>query len=108
MSGQKERTGDMKRAALGILAIAASLTGFATHASAQTTLRVANWLPPKHPLIAEIITPWTKEVEKATEGRVKMQILTSPLGPPPAHFDFAVNGVADVTYGVHNYTPGRF
>jgi TRAP-type C4-dicarboxylate transport system substrate-binding protein len=91
-----------------LLAVAASLMGFVGQASAQTVLRVANWLPPKHPLIAEIITPWTEQVKEATKGRVVMQVLPAPLGPPPAHFDFAVNGVADVTYGVHNYTPGRF
>jgi TRAP-type C4-dicarboxylate transport system substrate-binding protein len=96
------------KVALSIVAIAASLTGFAAQASAQTVLRVANWLPPKHPLIAEIVTPWTEQVKEATKGRVVMQVLPAPLGPPPAHFDFAVNGVADVTYGVHNYTPGRF
>lgn len=98
----------MRKSALSVLAIAASVMGFAAHASAQTVLRVANWLPPKHPLIAEIITPWTEQVKAATKGRVVMQVLPAPLGPPPAHFDFAVNGVADVTYGVHNYTPGRF
>lgn len=89
--------------------LAAALISFAgSPAQAQTTLRVANWLPPSHPLIAKIIRPWSEEVNKATEGRVKMQVLDAPLGPPPAHFDFAVNRVADVTYGVHNYTPGRF
>jgi TRAP-type C4-dicarboxylate transport system substrate-binding protein len=37
-----------------------------------------------------------------------MEVIEAPLGPPAAHFDFAVNGIADVTFGVHNYTPGRF
>jgi TRAP-type C4-dicarboxylate transport system substrate-binding protein len=93
----------------GALLLAAGVAfAAASPASAQTEIRVANWLPPKHPLFAEIILPWTKQVEEATEGRVKMQVLDAPLGPPPAHFDFAVNGVADVTFGVHNYTPGRF
>jgi TRAP-type C4-dicarboxylate transport system substrate-binding protein len=96
------------RIMLSLLAVAASLLGFTAQASAQAVLRVANWLPPKHPLIAEIITPWTEQVQEATKGRVVMQVLPAPLGPPPAHFDFAVNGIADVTYGVHNYTPGRF
>lgn len=93
---------------LGGLLAAAVLCFAGSSAEAQTTLRVANWLPPSHPLIAKIIRPWTEEVTKVTEGRVKMQVLDAPLGPPPAHFDFAVNRVADVTYGVHNYTPGRF
>ena len=86
----------------------AAVAMVAGEASAQTTLRVANWLPPTHPLIQDIVRVWIRQVEEATQGRVKMQVLDAPLGPPPAHFDFAVNGVADVTYGVHNYTPGRF
>jgi TRAP-type C4-dicarboxylate transport system substrate-binding protein len=90
------------------LLLAAGVALAVSPASAQTTLRVANWLPPQHPLFAQIILPWTKQVEEATNGRVKMEVLDAPLGPPPAHFDFAVNDVADVTYGVHNYTPGRF
>lgn len=90
------------------LAFAAALAGATLPASAETVLRVANWLPPQHPLFAQIIKPWTEAITAATDGRVKMDILAAPLGPPPAHFDFAVNGVADITYGVHNYTPGRF
>jgi TRAP-type C4-dicarboxylate transport system substrate-binding protein len=80
----------------------------ASAAAAETRLRVANWLPPQHPLWAEVMLPWTEAVEKATEGRVAVDVVEAPLGPPAAHFDFAVNGIADVTFGVHNYTPGRF
>jgi TRAP-type C4-dicarboxylate transport system substrate-binding protein len=99
---------DRVRGIVGACLVAASLAAIALPASAQTTLRVANWLPTQHPLFAEIIKPWTEQVEKVTEGRVVMEVIEAPLGPPAAHFDFAVNGIADVTYGVHNYTPGRF
>ena len=52
--------------------------------------------------------PWIEKVKIATEGRVVIDLLKAPLGPPPAHFDFAAKGIADITYGVHNYTSGRF
>ena len=39
---------------------------------------------------------------------VKIVLLEAPSGPPPAHFNFAVKGIVDITYGVHNYTAGRF
>jgi TRAP-type C4-dicarboxylate transport system substrate-binding protein len=97
----------MKRTMVAIL-VAAGLIAAAVPASAQTVLRVANWLPTQHPLFAQIIKPWAEQVTKVTNGRVVTQVIETPLGPPPAHFDFAVNGVADITYGVHNYTPGRF
>ncbi|WP_226941781.1 TRAP transporter substrate-binding protein [Pseudooceanicola spongiae] len=86
----------------------AALALSAAAAMADTTLTVANWLPPSHPLVSEVIVPMTEAIKEATGGSVTTNILPAPLGPPPAHFDFAVNGVADITFGVQNYTPGRF
>lgn len=80
----------------------------AAAASAQTVLTVANWLPPAHPLVAEVVVPMTEQIAEATGGTVTANILPAPLGPPPAHFDFAVNGVADITFGVQGYNAGRF
>ncbi|MDA9207711.1 TRAP transporter substrate-binding protein [Octadecabacter sp.] len=77
-------------------------------AFAETTLTVANWLPPSHPLVSEVIVPMTQQISEATGGEVVANILPAPLGPPPAHFDFAVNGVADITFGVQGYNAGRF
>jgi len=86
-------------------ALAVSLAG---PALAQTTLNLSSWLPPSHPIVADMIVPWAEEVEKATNGNVTVRILPKPLGKPPAHFDIAKDGLADITYGVHGYQPGRF
>ena len=75
---------------------------------AETTLRMASWLPPQHPWVLDIMVPWIEKVKVATEGRVRIELLSAPIGPPPAHYNFAVKGIADITYGVHNYTTGRF
>ncbi len=91
--------------AAGLAALLVSATGVA---SAEETLRMANWLPPSHPLVSDVMVPYAAAIEEATEGRVTVDILDAPLGPPPAHYEFAVNGVADITYGVHGYNPGRF
>ncbi|SFJ09762.1 TRAP transporter substrate-binding protein [Celeribacter neptunius] len=77
-------------------------------AQAETTITVANWLPPSHPLVSDVIVPMTEQIKEATGGEVVANILPAPLGPPGAHFDFAVNGVADITFGVQGYNPGRF
>lgn len=81
--------------------------GQATAAETQQ-LTMSSWLPPTHPVVTEMMTPWAESVEKATEGRVKIKILAKPLGHPKVHFDIARDGLADITYGVHGYTPGRF
>jgi TRAP-type C4-dicarboxylate transport system substrate-binding protein len=101
----------MRRLFAGVFAaglgIAASL-GLAAGARAETTLRVSNWLPPSHPIVRDILAPWGQQVEAATNGRVKVEIMAAPIGKPPAQFDLIKNGAADVGYGVHGYTPGRF
>ncbi|MBA5777201.1 TRAP transporter substrate-binding protein [Stappia sp. F7233] len=77
-------------------------------AAAETTLRVSNWLPPSHPIVRDILEPWGRQVEEATGGSVKVEIMASPIGKPPAQFDLIKSGAADIGYGVHGYTPGRF
>ena len=77
-------------------------------AEAETVLRLSNWVPPSHLLSREVLGPWMADVARVTEGRVRVEALKAPLGKPPAHFDIAADGIADVTIGVHGYTPGRF
>lgn len=84
------------------LAIAGLLLS-ATPMMAQELI-MSSWLPPKHPIVVNAFEPWAEEVEKATEGRVTVRILGKPLGSPPAHFDMARDGIADITYGLHSFT----
>jgi len=76
----------------------------ATPAAAQTELVLSSWLPPRHPIVVNAIKPWAKQVEDATDGRVEVRVLAKPLGAPPAHYDMAKDGVADITYGLHSFT----
>lgn len=64
----------------------------------------SSWLPPKHPIVVNAFEPWAEEVEEVTEGRVTVRIMGKPLGSPPAHFDMARDGIADITYGLHSFT----
>jgi len=73
-------------------------------AMADTTLAMSSWLPARQPIVINAFKPWAQQVEDVTEGRVKIRILAKPLGPPPAHFDMAADGVADITYGLHSFT----
>jgi len=95
-----------KSVAAGALMASAMTIGGASQAA--TTLTLSSWVPPTHPIVAYMIKPWIAEVEKATKGDVKIKILPKALGKPPAHFDLAKDGIADITYGVHGYQPGRF
>lgn len=89
---------------LAVAFVAATLLTAAAPAMAETKLVLSSWLPPRHPITIKVIKPWAKQVEKVTAGRVTIRVLSKPLGPPPAHFDMAVDGVADITYGLHSFT----
>lgn len=75
-----------------------------TLASAETVLAMSSWLPPRHPIVVDAMRPWAQEVSDVTEGRVSVRILARPLGAPPAHYDMAADGIADITYGLHSFT----
>lgn len=75
---------------------------------AQTTLRLSSWAPPLHPVSTEILGKWAEDVERVTEGRVKVETLKSPIGAPAAYYDLVRNGVVDVSFITHDFTPNRF
>ena len=75
---------------------------------AQTTLRFAQLVPLTHPYHTGILVPWIAEIERATQGRVKVEITTAPMGPMARNFDLAEQGIVDIAAGNHALTPGRF
>ncbi|MBK0326121.1 TRAP transporter substrate-binding protein [Rhodobacteraceae bacterium F11138] len=83
---------------------ALGLTMTATAALTDTTLVMSSWLPPRHPIVVGALKPWAREISDVTDGRVSVRVLAKPMGPPPAHFDIAADGIADITYGLHSFT----
>jgi TRAP-type C4-dicarboxylate transport system substrate-binding protein len=91
--------------------IAAALVGIglsaAGNVSAQVVLTASSWLPPTHTL-SQSQAKWCEEVAQATAGRVKCNILPKAVVAPPGTFDAVRDGLADLSYSVHGYTPGRY
>src|SRR5512145_336831 len=90
-----------------LAAVAVAAVALAAPSHAQVVWKYSNWLPPTHPVTDGVTKVWAKQVEDATQGRVKVEII-APLGAPPAHLDLVRNGVADVTNITTAYTAGRF
>lgn len=87
--------------ALGLSALAGTTW---TAAAQEVDLVMSSWLPARHPIVVNAFKPWAEEIEEVTEGRVSVRVLGKPAGPPPAHFDMAKDGVADITYGLHSFS----
>ena len=87
---------------------AAAIIGAASAAPshAQSTLTYSSWVPPTHHLTIWQQN-WTKEIEKATNGRVKFQELPKAPAAPPGTFDAVRDGLVDLSYVTASYTPAR-
>ncbi|MEZ5535379.1 MAG: TRAP transporter substrate-binding protein [Thiolinea sp.] len=96
----------VQKTVLSAVLVAGSL--FAGASQAAETLTMSNWVPQTHFLFTDVLKPWADEVEKVTEGRVKVNILPKALGAPPQHWELARKGVADITWGNFTYEPDRF
>ncbi|WP_322867465.1 TRAP transporter substrate-binding protein [Aquicoccus sp. G2-2] len=92
----------------GLLAAAAFALAPAAKAESVTKVNFSIFVPPTHPIYAKMISPWAKDVERVTEGRVVINLLPKPLGGAPQHIDLVRDGVAGAAFTIHGYTPGRF
>jgi TRAP-type C4-dicarboxylate transport system substrate-binding protein len=79
----------------------------AVPASAQIVLTASSWVPPTHAL-TEAQKEWCGLLEQKTAGKAKCNILPRAVSAPPGTLDAVRNGLADLSFTVHGYTPGRF
>ncbi len=97
----------MKSIKLTCLAALAGIGLVAGSVSAQTVFTTSSWVPPTHALtLAQ--KEWCDLLEKNTSGKMKCNALPRAVSAPPGTFDAVKNGLADVSFSVHGYTPGRF
>ncbi|HPU31006.1 MAG TPA: TRAP transporter substrate-binding protein [Syntrophorhabdaceae bacterium] len=71
-------------------------------------IKISNWFPVG---VAQdkLLKEWGEDLEKRTNGRVKVSYYpTGTLIPAPQSYDGVVKGIADVTQHVAGYTVGRF
>jgi TRAP-type transport system periplasmic protein len=88
---------------LALLALAA----LPALAQAQVVLTASSWVPPSHTL-TEAQKEWCGLLEQKTAGKAKCNLLPRAVSAPQGTLDAVRNGVADISFTVHGYTPGRF
>ena len=64
-------------------------------ANAETKILFNRFVPAKHPFNVGMFIPWAKDVEQATQGRVKVEFTTASLAPPPKQWNMVSKGLAD-------------
>ncbi|OWU83129.1 hypothetical protein ATO6_19935 [Oceanicola sp. 22II-s10i] len=92
-----------------ILTAGAIFATTAVSAAAQdVTLRYSSWLPLQHYINTDIVFPYFEQIEEVTEGRVVVEALPKTVGTAAGQFDVVRDGLADISFIVTGYTPGRF
>jgi TRAP-type C4-dicarboxylate transport system substrate-binding protein len=97
--------------ALAAAVVGAALAGLSAAASAQQiVLKLHHFLGPKSPAQVKMLEPWARNVEKASGGKVKIEIYPSMSlgGKPPQLINQARDGVVDIVWTVNGYTAGLF
>ncbi|MBV1708210.1 MAG: TRAP transporter substrate-binding protein DctP [Hyphomicrobiales bacterium] len=85
--------------ALVMTAAAISMSGWAAPAAQAATNIVLNeFVPPRDPMNTKVINPWTRDVTKATDGRVTFTILPTSVAAPDQLWPSVQNGIVDAAY----------
>ena len=90
---------------LSILAV--FVTGTAL-SHAQTVLSASSILPTNHFQTRSALVDWGVDVERVTQGRVKVNLLPKAVVAPPGTLDAVRDGLVDVAWTVHGLTSARF
>jgi TRAP-type C4-dicarboxylate transport system substrate-binding protein len=82
--------------------------GVTASEAATYSFTYSNFFPPTH-IQAKTPEAWAKEIEKRSNGQIKIQMFTGgSLTPAPQIYDGVVKGISDFGLSVLAYSPGRF
>lgn len=90
-----------------LLAGMLGIAGWTPTAGAQTKLLLSTFFPQSHPLYVQVLQPWVLDVEKATNGALKIEFSPSSLAPPPGQLDLVAKGIADLSIQYAGVVPNR-
>ncbi|HEX7380563.1 MAG TPA: TRAP transporter substrate-binding protein [Nevskiaceae bacterium] len=97
----------IRKGAVALVAAAALAMGTASAQDKPVELTFSVWIPANHPLVKDFMMPWAKQVEEATQSRVKIRFLPKPVTNPVGHYDAVRNGLVDLAFISNSYYPGR-
>lgn len=84
------------------------LTGVGYSQTKTVTLTYSTFFPATHTHTL-LAVEWGKEIEKRTNGAVKITMFPgATLTPPNQAYDGVVKGISDIAMSVFSYTAGRF
>ncbi|MEP4768962.1 MAG: TRAP transporter substrate-binding protein [Roseibium sp.] len=92
------------------IAVASAVVALGVQSVMAEELKIAHFMPSMHPMDKGVMTPLAEEINAATGGELTMRIYPSgELGKGPVQqYKRVVTGVADIVFGIPEYTPKQF
>jgi TRAP-type C4-dicarboxylate transport system substrate-binding protein len=90
--------------------LSVSSAGFGGAASAKDGIALkASLFPPPANGAVKVIKAWGQDLTAKTARYLSVDVFpSSQMGPPNRQYDLARDGVADLSWVLHGFTPGRF
>lgn len=99
----------MKKLMIIILSVSMVAASAGLGVAQEIDLKFSYWTPPVALPVAEGIYPWSENIQKATNGRVKLTFFPAEAMARAAdHLDLVTRGTADIVWLDPNFTPGVF
>lgn len=92
---------------IGGLVLAVALAATPSAPALAEDMVIGTWLPPTHPMNAEVLDTWKRWIEEETGGRLNVRI-EYHSGHPKELFDAVEDGTYHAGWTFHGYVPGRF
>jgi TRAP-type C4-dicarboxylate transport system substrate-binding protein len=95
---------------LSVLSLCTAVASSNALAQQPVVLKLASFEPATAPITGGVLVPWAEAVSRASGGTLKIEIFPGgTLGRNPLQqLKLVQDGVADITWTVPGYTPGRF
>jgi TRAP-type C4-dicarboxylate transport system substrate-binding protein len=101
-----------RRAFLSTILAAGASAGLPRDLLAQAAeeLKLHSFVPPTHVIWANVLTPWSQEMARASGGKINVRLFPSMQlgGTPPQLYRQMVQGVSDATFTLPGYTSNDF
>jgi TRAP-type C4-dicarboxylate transport system substrate-binding protein len=96
--------------ALAALLLAVSSATLAIFPAGAVELKLSHFMPPTHPMDAQLMRPFAEEIAKATSKSLEIRLYPAgELGKgPEQQYKRAVTGISDIAFGIPQYTPTQF
>lgn len=93
-----------------VLVATAAVLVLAGNSAGAAELKLGHFMSPGHIMHQELMAPWAAEIARLTGNQLTVRIFPASQlgGKPPTQYKLAVDGIADIAFGLPGFTSSQF